>query len=55
MLCKIRGLELHGYANFCLNWKALQSTEKDYKRANYIREEVLNCYANLRFSSEIFV
>ncbi len=42
----------YGYANLCLAWKVLQSSEKDYKRAKHFREKALDCYADLRFSRE---
>ncbi len=42
----------YGYANLCLAWKALQSSDKDYKQANHFLEQALNSYSQIRYSSE---
>jgi glycosyltransferase involved in cell wall biosynthesis len=42
----------YGHANFCLAWKALQSGDRDYGKANQFRKQALNSYSSLRYSKE---
>ncbi|HEY9675147.1 MAG TPA: glycosyltransferase family A protein [Waterburya sp.] len=42
----------YGVANFCFAWKALQSCDRDYKRASQFRASALAHYPKLRFSKE---
>ena len=42
----------YGFANFCLAWKALQSLQKDYKKAIHFRQQALADCPWLRFSKE---
>jgi len=40
----------YGQANRCLAWKALQSSNKDYKQALYFRQQAIAYYPQLRFT-----
>ncbi|MCX7595968.1 MAG: glycosyltransferase [Fischerella sp.] len=42
----------YGYANLCLAWKALQSSDRDYKRAIYFCQRAIFYYPRLRYSRE---
>ncbi|PSO91469.1 MAG: glycosyl transferase family A [Cyanobacteria bacterium QS_3_48_167] len=42
----------YGAADLCLAWKALQSHNKDYKKAAYLRGSAVAHYPKLRFSKE---
>ena len=42
----------YGCAYFCLAWKALQSRDRDYRKAASFRSKALANYAGLRFSKE---
>ncbi|KYC39316.1 glycosyl transferase family A [Scytonema hofmannii PCC 7110] len=42
----------YGHANLCLGWKALQSNDKDYKRAIQFSHSALVYYPQLRYSRE---
>jgi glycosyltransferase involved in cell wall biosynthesis len=44
----------YGYAYLCLGWKALQSSDKDYKRAIQFSRSSLVYYPQLRYSREYF-
>ena len=44
----------YGKINFCLAWKCLQSTSKDYQKAEYFLKQALLHCSNLRFSKEYF-
>lgn len=42
----------YGHAHLGLAWKALQSDDRDYEKANQFRKQALNCYPSLRYSWE---
>ncbi|MUH01592.1 glycosyltransferase [Scytonema sp. UIC 10036] len=44
----------YGHAYLCLGWKALQSYDKDYKRALQFSRSALVYYPQLRYSREYF-
>lgn len=44
----------YGFTKLCLAWKALQSIQKDYKKAIDFRKQALAYYPQLRFSKEYF-
>jgi cellulose synthase/poly-beta-1,6-N-acetylglucosamine synthase-like glycosyltransferase len=43
----------YGQANRCLAWKALQSSQRDYKKALYFRQQAIAYYPQLRFSWDV--
>ncbi len=42
----------YGYANICLAWKALQTKDRDYKRAIRFCQQAVAYYPKLRYSRE---